>query len=132
MRHTHIYHLEEPLIDISVPKILVIIITVMVFLVIPAQVITLHKSDPEALQEPIEAISQIFDRDEENSDVQVSDNGRVAGMSTSINQDDNSPTLLENTSFLLAGLGIFFLLFSIGGIGYLIQLNKEYKLKNSF
>ncbi len=135
MRHKNLYHIEEPIIDISVPKLLVIIITVMVFFVIPAQVISLYKSNPEAINEPIQEITASLRNEKENNQVEVSSEGRVAGASTSIDiiaTENPSTPILKNQSFLIGGLGIFFLLLSVGGIGYLLELNKQYKKKSKY
>ena len=115
---------KEPLFDTSPAKVLAIIITVFIFFVIPAQLITLYKNDPEEFKNNVTAIQSVF-----IDDVSVSEEqGKVAGESTSINQPENR--LIEDRSFIFGGIGFFLLIFSIGAIGYLIKIEKNYKIKN--
>lgn len=128
MKHKNSYYRTEKVVDITFPKAMVIMITVMTFFVIPAQVITMYRENPDRINNIVASVIDVSASD--------SDEGRVAGISTgtvngasTINTESTS--ILQNKSFLIGGMGLFLFLLSVGGIGYLMQLDKEYQYKSS-
>jgi predicted PurR-regulated permease PerM len=123
------YHKKEKTVDITFPKLLVVMITVMIFFVFPAQIITAYRSQPEIFSDAVAEMRETLPFLNEKQDT-----GQVAGASTSSAiQQVNASTGetsngggTESTSF--AVLGVFFLSVSIVAIWYLKQTEKNYKI----
>lgn len=131
MAHMNMYQQNEKVIDLDFPKTLVIMITVLLFFVLPAQLITVHQKDPQAFSH-INALVEDALNINQVDNVSASDQpeGNVAGASTTISLFDGSSETsnsLRSKSPYFLGLGMFFLVISILGIAYLMNTEKDYK-----
>ncbi len=118
--HKNFYHQgekEKLRVEITPTKFLVIVATVMVFFVLPLQLSMLLDFNP-LLENPqdVSTSEKIVSQDNKAT-------GRVAGAS------DNRTTS-NNDNVLYLGLGGFFILLSLGTIGYIFQLEKQTKLES--
>lgn len=122
------YHKKEKTIDISFPKLLIVMITILLFFVFPAQIITAYKTQPDLFDDAVAKFTQnlpFLNSEEE---------GQVAGASTSgmispVNASSGDSTETgSNDSSMFAVLGVFFLGVSVIAIWYLKQTEKDYKI----
>ncbi|GAB4283897.1 MAG: hypothetical protein Kow0081_0740 [Candidatus Dojkabacteria bacterium] len=112
----------EKVIDLNLPKILVIMITIISFFVLPAQIITYSKMQSNQVT-PTDIV--VADSKKGNAE-----NGRVAGASTSaISQAAEGITIDfsdRSTQFIL--MGGFFTITAVATLLYLVQSEKNYRV----
>jgi hypothetical protein len=133
---------QDKLIQLDTPKILVITITVVIFFVIPVQIISFLKQNPEELRKllkPKEETVQTSATQSVNlqNSNEKSEPGRVAGVSTSASKDGFLEEVMGNinladrsTQYSL--LGGFFISISIFSLIYLLSTEKKPKKKHHY
>ncbi len=129
--HQKTYHTPDKLIvDLDLLKFLMIIITVFLFFVIPAQVITHIQSNSSLPKQSDEIVvaQTVEQQTNPTTDIDNSE-GRVAG---AITQNANPANNKNNQAQLFAILGIFFVGISILSIGYLAFFDKEPIQKSNY
>ena len=131
MAHMNMYQQNEKTIDLDFPKALVIMITIMLFFVLPAQLFTINQKNPNAIKNLSSTIENALNINQSENISENNSEGRVAGTSTtvSLTLEKDNDSLLNSKSFPFVGLGVFFILVSLLGIGYLIKTEKKYKQK---
>jgi uncharacterized protein YpmB len=115
-------------IDLNLQKFLVIIITVMVSLVIPIQLITYNKANADS-KDNVEVSQDYSDETETNQ-------GQVAGISTQRGSSNEVQGILgidmnlksKSTQYTI--LGVFFVVLSLTSLYYLYSTEKNYKRRN--
>lgn len=139
---------QDKLVDINMPKFLMIVITVFLFFVIPAQFISYYKANPEELDKTIAKLTNseyVAAKTNNNNNnaapTSQNNNGRVAGVSTSSEESDILGQIfgdvnLQEKSTQYALLGGFFISISFFTILYLLSTEKKtkrhYYAKNKF
>jgi hypothetical protein len=129
------YKRQDKLIDLDVTKFLIILVTVFVTVIIPAQLITYFQKNPNELDNIIANITH-----KPSSTNQNTNSGRVAGISTSASASSEEASVLgifgdinlydQSTQYLM--LGGFFISISLLTIGYLLATEKKPKKKHYY
>lgn len=129
--HKDFYHQPKQnfKVDITLPKFLVIVITVMAFFVIPVQVISLAKTSRENSVNASNTIS--YNNIVPTSQQPNSNFPRVAGDSTAVtsnpNQSSGNGIDFSDKSTQYAVLGIFFMSISFISLAYLFVVERQNK-----
>ena len=130
--HKDFYHQPKQnfKVDITLPKFLVIVITVMAFFVIPVQVISLSKSKQDnsiSASNTVSYTTPSTTKTETKPSTQPS--GRVAGESTTGTDKSNTSGGLDfsSKSTQYAVLGVFFMSISFISLAYLFVSESQKK-----
>jgi len=135
--HKDFYHQKDYDLraDITFGKLLLIMVTIFAFFVLPAQLITYYQNDRDGFEETfaflgfendatVRANSVNASGSNPSEDSLSSSSGRVAGASTSI--EETSTFNLNDSNFLLAGVGVSLVLLSLSLLVHLVQTEKRY------